>query len=54
MGIEIKPNSPMEKAKYFNRFDEAFGMLCIRTSRDLLFKFEIIGTSNEFWLILSH
>ena len=37
----------MEKAKYFNRLDEGFGMLYLSTSRELLFNIEIIGTPNE-------
>ena len=44
MGTKNKPNSAVEKAKYFNRLDEAFGMLFLRTS------IEILGTSNEFWV----
>ena len=52
MGTELEPNSTVEKAKYFNRLDEAFGMLYINTLRELLFHVEILGTSNEFWLKL--
>ena len=52
MGTETEPNSVVEKAKYFNRIDEEFGMLCINTSRDFLIRVEIIGTPNEFWLKL--
>ena len=48
MGTETEPNSAVEKAKYFNRLDEAFNMLCLGTSRELLFHIEIIGTPNEF------
>ena len=29
MGIKTELNSTVEKSKYFNRFDEAFGMLCL-------------------------
>jgi len=50
MGIQLEPNSVVEKAKYFNRLDEAFGMLCLDTSREILFHIEILGTSNEFWV----
>ena len=28
MGTKLEPNFVVEKAKYFNRLDEAFGMLC--------------------------
>ena len=37
MGTEVEPNSTVEKLKYFNRLDEAFGLLCLRISRELLF-----------------
>ena len=50
MGTELEPNSPVEKAKYFNRIDEAFGMLCLDTSREILFHIEIIVTLNEVWV----
>ena len=52
MGIEIEPNSIVDKAKYLNRLDEAFGMLCLSTSKELLFHVEILGTPNEFCLNL--
>ena len=50
MRTEHKTNYAMEKAKYFNRLDEEFGMICINTSRDFLIRVEIIGTPNEVWL----
>ena len=50
MGIEVEPNSAVEKAKYFNRLDEAFGMLYLDTSREILFDIESLGTLNEFWV----
>ena len=50
MGTEVEPNSAVEKAKYFNRIDEAFNMLYLDTSRELLFHIEILGTPNEVWV----
>ena len=47
MGIEVEPNSVIQKSKFFNRIDEAFGMLCLRISRDLLFHVDIILTHNK-------
>ena len=47
MGTEIDPNSVVEKAKYFNRLDEAFGMICLSNLRDLLFHVDSLGTPNE-------
>ena len=40
----------MEKSKYFNRLDEAFKMLCLSISRDILFQVDSITTHNEVWL----
>jgi hypothetical protein len=37
MGQEVEPNSAVEKSKYFNRMDEAFGLLCLSMSPDLHF-----------------
>ena len=33
-GTEVEPNSFVEKSKFFNRLDEAFGMGCLSISRD--------------------
>ena len=52
MGTKVEPNSAVEKSKYFNRLDEAFEMLCINISRDLLFHVDILATPNEVWLRL--
>ena len=32
MGTEVEPNSIVQKAKYFNKLDEAYGFLCLRIS----------------------
>ena len=37
MGTENESNYAVEKAKYFNRIDEEFGMIFLDTSRELLF-----------------
>ena len=37
MATEAKPNSAVEKIKWHNRRDEAYGLLCLSISRDLLF-----------------
>ena len=29
MGTEVEPNSAVEKENYFNRLDEAYGLLCL-------------------------
>ena len=50
MGTETEPKSAVEKLKYFNRLDEAFGMLFLGIWIDLIFHVDSIGTPNEFWL----
>ena len=50
MGTENEPNSVVEKAKYFNMLDEAFSVLCLKNSREIIFHIEILGTPNEFWV----
>ena len=52
MGTEVEPNSVVEKLKYFIRLDEAFGMICLSISRDLLFHVDSLDTPNEQWLRL--
>ena len=52
MGTETEPNSDVEKSKYFNIIDDAFGMLCLSISGDLLFHVDSLGTPNEVWLKL--
>ena len=37
MEIEVDPNAAAEKIKWHNRRDEAYGLLCLSISRDLLF-----------------
>ena len=49
MGTEVEPNSAIEKANYFNRLDEAFGLLCLSISRELLFHINSLTTPNEVW-----
>ena len=46
MGIENDPNSDVEKSKFFNIMDEAFGMLGLNISRDLMFHVNSITTQN--------
>lgn len=37
MGTETEPTSTIEKLKYFNRMDEAYEIICLSFSSDLLF-----------------
>ena len=47
MGTEVESNSAVEKSKYFNIIDEAFGLLCLRISREILFHVDSLTTPNE-------
>ena len=33
MGTEVEPNSAVEKANFFNKLDEAYGLLCLNISK---------------------
>ena len=46
-GWEAKPHQSVERNKFLNRFDEAFGYLCTYISRYLLFHLEGLRTSRE-------
>ena len=37
MATKVDPNAAIEKIKWNNRRDEAYGILCLSISRDLLF-----------------
>ena len=37
MATKVEPNAATEKIKCHNRRDEAYGLLCLSISRDLLF-----------------
>ena len=50
MGTRTKHNSVVEKSKYFNSMDEAFGMLYLSISRDILFHVDSLTTPNEVCL----
>ena len=52
MGTEVEPNSAVEKAKYFNRLDEAYGLLFLSISREIFFHIDILATPNEVWVKL--
>ena len=52
METEVEPTSAIEKSRYFNRMDEAFGILCLSISPELLFHVESCSTPNEVWKIL--
>ena len=49
MATEVEPNAAAEKIKWHNRRDEAYGLLCLSISRDLLFHLDGLTSSNEVW-----
>ena len=53
MDTEAEPNSAIEKSKYLNRKDEAFGLLCYSISPYLLYHIVSNKTLNEIWTTLS-
>ena len=49
METKAEPNAAIEKIKWHNRRDEAYGLLDLSISRDLLFHIDILTSPNEVW-----
>ena len=49
MATEVEPNVAEDKIKWHNRRDEAYGLLCLSISRDLLFHLDGLTSPNEVW-----
>ena len=49
LALENEPNAMIEKAKWHNRLDEAYGLLCLFISTDLLFHLDGFTTPNQVW-----
>ena len=49
MGTEVEPNFTVEKDKYFNKLDEAYGFLCLSISRELLFHLDSLTSPKDVW-----
>ena len=49
MGTKVEPNFAVEKAKYFNKLDEAYGLLCLSISREFLFHLKNLTSPKEVW-----
>ena len=47
MGREIDPQQHVEKNKFLNWLDEAFGFMCTLISQDILFHLEGLRTHKE-------
>ena len=49
METEADPNVAVEKIKGKKRRDEAYGLLCLSISRDLLFHLDGLTSPDEVW-----
>ena len=49
METKVEPNAVAEKIKWHNRRDEAYGLLCLSISRDLIFHLDALKSPNEVW-----
>ena len=49
MALENEPNVVVEKAKWHNRMDEAYGLICLSISLDLLLHLDGLTTPNQIW-----
>ena len=47
MTTKVYPNATAEKIKWHNMRDEAYGLLCLSISRDLLFHLDSLTSPNE-------
>ena len=47
MALEIEPNAIVEKSRWHNRNDEAYGLLCLSLSMKLLFHLDGLTILNE-------
>ena len=49
MGRETEPQQYVEKNKFLNHLDEAFGFMCTHIYWDILFHLEGLRTPKEAW-----
>ena len=49
MPTEEKPNVATKKIKWYNRRDEAYGLLCLSISKGLLFHLDGLTSPYEIW-----
>ena len=49
MEIKTEPNAAVEKIKWHNKSDEAYGLLCLSISKDLIFHLDGLKSPNEVW-----
>ena len=49
MALDNEPNAIVEKYKWHNRLDEAYGLLCLSISLDLILRIDGFSTPNQVW-----
>ena len=49
LALENEPNAMIEKDKWNNRLDEAYGLLYLSISLDILFHLDGFTTPNQVW-----
>jgi len=49
MATEVEPTSTFDKKMYFNHMDEAYTLLCVSMSLELMFHIESCTTPYEIW-----
>ena len=49
MDMEVESNHVVDKAKYWNKLDEAYGFMCLSISHDLLFHITRLKNPKEIW-----
>ena len=49
METEVEPNGAEEKIKWHNRINEAYGLLCLNISKDLISHLDVLASPNEVW-----
>ena len=49
MGRETEPQQYVEKNKFLNWLDEAFGVMCTHISWDVFIYLEVLRTLKEYW-----
>ena len=54
METEADHSATVEKIKWHNRRDEAYGILCLSISRDLFFHLDGLTSPDEVWEKLSN
>ena len=45
----VEPNATTNNIKWHNRIDEAYGLLCLNISRNLIFHLDGLTSQNEVW-----